>query len=240
MPSVTTQGIVLRHADYREHDKMLTLLSPALGRVDALCRGCKRPGSPLLAASEWFALGEYVLFAGKGKYTVVSCNLQESFYPLRTDYDRLKYATYLLSIAEAAAQPGERAVELFTLLARSLSRLCYGTRDEKAVSAAFLLHFAAISGYRPRLSHCVRCGRAVADDEIRLMDVASGGLLCPQCADGLTDAHPVTAAQVAWMRDVLRQGIDKTTLPDGDAPGLLLAHYVECRLEKKLRREHLF
>ena len=24
------------------------------------------------------------------------------------------------------------------------------------------------------------------------------------------------------------------------APGLLLAHYVECRLEKKLRREHLF
>ena len=112
--------------------------------------------------------------------------------------------------------------------------------DEKAVSAAFLLHFAAISGYRPRLSHCVRCGRAVADDEIRLMDVASGGLLCPQCADGLTDAHPVTAAQVAWMRDVLRQGIDKTALPDGDAPGLLLAHYVECRLEKKLRREHLF
>ena len=240
MPSVTTQGIVLRHADYREHDKMLTLLSPALGRVDALCRGCKRPGSPLLAASEWFALGEYVLFAGKGKYTVVSCNLQESFYPLRTDYDRLKYATYLLSIAEAAAQPGERAVELFTLLARSLSRLCYGTRDEKAVSAAFLLHFAAISGYRPRLSHCVRCGRAVADDEIRLMDVTGGGLLCPQCADGLTDAHPVTAAQVAWMRDVLRQGVDKTALPDGDAPGLLLAHYVECRLEKKLRREHLF
>ena len=42
------------------------------------------------------------------------------------------------------------------------------------------------------------------------------------------------------MRDVLRQGIDKTALPDGDAPGLLLAHYVECRLEKKLRREHLF
>ena len=50
----------------------------------------------------------------------------------------------------------------------------------------------------------------------------------------------MTAAQVAWMRDVLRQGIDKTALPDGDAPGLLLAHYVECRLEKKLRREHLF
>lgn len=117
MPNLTTQAIVLRHADYREHDRMLTLLSPSMGRVEALCRGCKRPQSPLLAASEWFALGEYVLFAGKGHMTVTSCNLTESFFPLRTDYDRLKHATYLLSVAEAAAQPGERAVELFTVVA---------------------------------------------------------------------------------------------------------------------------
>ena len=240
MPSVTTQGIVLRHADYREHDRMLTLLSPSLGRVEALCRGCKRPQSPLLAASEWFALGEYVLYTGKGHMTVTSCNLTESFYPLRTDYDRLKYATYLLSVAEAAAQPGERAVELFTLLARSLSRLAYGPRDKAAVAAAFLLHFAAISGYRPRLSHCVRCGRRVEDQEIRWMDTENGGLLCPGCADSLAAAQAVSPAQVHWMRDILSRGIDQTALPDADAPGALLAGYVEERLEKKIRREGLF
>lgn len=136
MSAITTQAIVLRHADYREHDRMLTLLSPSMGRVEALSRGCKRPQSPLLAASEWFALGEYVLYAGKGRMTVTSCSLTDSFFPLRTDYDRLRYATYLLSIAEAAAQPGERAVELFTLLARSLMRLAYGNQDIRAVTAA--------------------------------------------------------------------------------------------------------
>ena len=46
MPNIKTLAIVLRHADYRENDRMLTLLSPALGRVDALCRGCKRPRVP--------------------------------------------------------------------------------------------------------------------------------------------------------------------------------------------------
>ena len=108
MPSIVTQAIVLRHADYREHDRMLTLLSPSMGRIEAVCRGCKRPQSPLLAASEWFALGEYVLYAGKGRMNVSSCNVTESFFPLRTDYERLKYATYILSVAEAAAQPGEK------------------------------------------------------------------------------------------------------------------------------------
>ena len=245
MPSITTQAIVLRHADYREHDRMLTLLSPSMGRVEALCRGCKRPQSPLLAASEWFALGEYVLFSGKGRMTVTSCNLTESFFSLRTDYDRLKYATYLLSVAEAAAQPGERAVELFTLLARSLSRLAYGGMDMKAVCAAFLLHFAAISGYRPRLSHCVHCGRELADSDIRLMDTESGGLICSSCAEKQTPAQheasqPVTPAQVLWMRDVLARGIDQTDRPAADAPAALLSLYVEEKIEKPLRHQGLW
>ena len=240
MPAITTQAIVLRHADYREHDRMLTLLSPSMGRVEALCRGCKRPQSPLLSASEWFALGEYVLFAGKGHMTVTSCNLTESFFPLRTDYDRLKHATYLLSVAEAAAQPGERAVELFTLLARSLSRLAYTDRDAQAISAAFLLHFSAISGYRPRLSHCVRCGREMKDEEIRLFDIENGGLLCEKCHISFNQAHPATPDQVKWMRDVLARGIDKTDQPPQNAPGPLLAAYVGERLEKSLGQEGLW
>ncbi len=240
MPSITTQAIVLRHADYREHDRMLTLLSPSLGRIEALCRGCKRPQSPLLSASEWFTLGEYVLFTGKSRMTVSSCHVTETFYPLRSDYDRLRLATYLLSVAEAAAQPNERAVELFTLLARSLSRLTYTDRDARAVAAAFLLHFSAISGYKPRLSHCVRCGKRIPDEQIRLMDVENGGLLCDACAQGVTTAQPLLPRQALWMRDVLQRGIDKTDLPDQDAPGPLLSAYVEARLEKKLRSAGLW
>lgn len=240
MPSLTTQGIVLRHADYREHDRMLTLLSPALGRVEALCRGCKRMGSPLLSASEWFALGEYVLYTGKGRMTVTSCHVTETFYPLRTDYERLQYATYLIAIAEAAAQPGDRAVELFTLLARSLSRLAYGDRDMQAVTAAFLLHFSAVSGYRPRLSHCVKCGKRIPDADIRLMDTDSGGLVCASCAQQLTGLKAVTPEQVLWMREVLEKGIDKTALPDAWAPGPLLSLYVESRMEKPIRHKGLW
>ena len=240
MPSLVTQAIVLRHADYREHDRMLTLLSPSMGRLEAVCRGCKRPQSPLLAASEWFALGEYVLYAGKGRMNVSSCNVTESFFPLRTDYERLKYATYILSIAEAAAQPGDRAVELFTLLARSLSRLAYTDKDAQAVTAAFLLHFSAISGYKPRLSHCVNCGRRLEDDEIRLMDIEEGGLLCADCQDSLRPARPLSPDQARWMRDVLARGIDKTDLPASAAPGAVLGEYVETRIEKPLRHEGLW
>ena len=43
MGQITTNAIVLRRVDYRENDRMLTLFSPTLGRIDALCRGCRLP-----------------------------------------------------------------------------------------------------------------------------------------------------------------------------------------------------
>ncbi len=234
MPTLKTLAIVLRYADYRENDRMLTLLSPTLGRVDALCRGCRKPKSPLLAASEWFAEGEYVLYSASGRVTVTSCQLSDSFYPLRQDYDLLKYASYILSIAETVARPGEEALGLFTLLARSLSRLAYKSMDPRAVTSAFLLLLAALEGYRPRLRHCVRCGEPVSAEAALRMDIDSGGLVCSKCASSLPEKlYPVRPAQVAWMQDVLAEGIEKTARPPADAPLPLLAEYVERRLEKR-------
>ena len=36
MVQITSNAIVLRRADYRENDRMLTLYSPTQGRIDAL------------------------------------------------------------------------------------------------------------------------------------------------------------------------------------------------------------
>lgn len=240
MPHITCPAIVLRHADYREHDRMLTLFSPTLGRLEALCRGCKKIGSPLLNCSEFFAFGEYVLYTGKGRMTVVSCNLTESFYPLRSDWEKLKYATYLLAVCEAMVQPNEQNMHLFTLLVRSLSRLCYQEKNPRAVTAAFLLHAASIAGYRPRLSHCVKCGMRMEDAQIRHFDPEDGGLICPQCSEMTERLISLSPREAIWMREVLVLGIDKTMLPAEDAPTALLSAFLEERLEKPIRHKGLF
>ena len=104
MGQITTNAIVLRRADYRENDRMLTLFSPTLGRIDALCRGCRRQKSPLMAASELFCSGEYVLYQARERTTVISCQIADSYYPLRADYERLSHGVYALELC-GAAQP---------------------------------------------------------------------------------------------------------------------------------------
>ena len=105
MGQITTNAIVLRRADYRENDRMLTLFSPTLGRIDALCRGCRRQKSPLMAASELFCSGEYVLYQARERTTVISCQIADSYYPLRADYERLSHGVYALELCGAAVQP---------------------------------------------------------------------------------------------------------------------------------------
>lgn len=224
-------AIVLRYANYRDNDRMLTLLSPTRGRMEALSRGCRKPRSSLLNASELFALGEYEVYERGNHLTVISATLTETFYPLRQDFDRLACGTYLLGLAEAAAQPGEPAQELFMLLLHTLSRLTFTDQPWKPLLAGFLLHYAACEGYKPRLMHCVHCEKPLTPEEQVYFDLAEGGLCCHECHQpGQT---PVAAAQAQWMRQMLHTGsAGWVNTPDCYCPFTLLRAYVESRLDR--------
>ena len=234
MRQTENTAIVLRYANYRDHDRMLTLLSPTRGRMEVLSRGCRRPRSPLLNASELFALGDFQVSIKQERATLVSANLLETFYPLRADFDRLAVGVYLLNLAEAAAQPGQNCQELFLLLLHTLSRLTFSDQEWKPLLAGFLLHYAAAGGYKPRLMHCVTCGRRMTPQERAWFDLGEGGLSCEGCH--ARQAVPLAPEQVRWMRRSLMGGAS-TWVNDEEAyaPYVLLRDFVERRLERPLR-----
>ncbi len=233
MPYLNSQALVLHRADYRENDRMLTLFSPDLGRVDALCRGCRKPKSPLMSASELFTMGEYVLFENKGKKTVQSCAVIESFYPLRLDYERLKHANLMSSACLKAIQPEEPMGHLYILLARSLKRLAYEDTPAEAVSAAFLLHFVTINGFKPRLNHCTSCGKVMGEEGGYLL-VEEDGICCLACGKAAPKRSFMPYTQLSWLRQVLTLGIDKAGELPVQVPLRLLKQYTEAKLESGL------
>ncbi len=233
MPSQTLQGVVLRYANYREHDRMLTLLTPDRGRVDVLSRGCRRPKSALMVGSELFVHGEYVVFESRDRFTLTSCAPQDTFYPLRLDAYRLTCATYLLSLAGAAAQPEQPAEGLFALLLEGLYRLAYGDDPTLTAVNAFLLLYAAEVGYRPRLNHCVRCGKPLPPGKGARLDAEAGGLCCDACA--APGQYALTGDQAAWMKAVLAGGFAAASGEADTALFEALRFYVESRLECRIK-----
>ena len=255
MKQTENTAIVLRFANYRDNDRMLTLLSPTRGRLDVMLRNCRKPKSQFLNAGELFALGDYLLYESGGHATVTSVNLIETFYPLRGDYDRLTCGVYLLNLVEAVAEPEQEQQELFMLLLHTLSRLTFSDQEWKPLLAGFLLHFSACQGFKPRLNHCVFCGRSLAPDEPVSFDIAEGGLVCPSCKMGrgdgpsvpflkrgtspsgsLSPQTPLSTAQVRWLRMALASGSASwVNTPEAYAPFSVLRPFVESRLGRRIK-----
>ena len=240
MAQLTTNAIVLRRADYRENDRMLTLFSPTHGRIDALARGCRRQKSPLMAASEVFCAGEYVLYAAGERMTVVSCAVQDTFYPLRSDFDRLAHGMYALELCAAAVQPEQENERLFLLLLRSLAHLAYSDIAPRRVSAVFLMGLVSLMGFRPQVGRCAVCGAPVTarqegDAPVAAFSPERGGVLCTACGAG--EPCRISAGELSSLQAIMRRGI-KTLEEDAELSDSLfdaLRRMAETRMDAPIR-----
>lgn len=179
MPVLTTPGLVLRRADYSDYDRMVTIFSPEMGRVDAIARGCRRPKSPLVNAVEPFTSGEFQLYQHKERFSLEQCQISDSYFELRSDYDRLRHGVYWLRLLDTAILPDTPAPELFITTLRALAHLNYGELPAELVTLAFEAHFMRLMGLSPRMDACMLCGRPV-DGDARF-DPDLGGAVCLSC-----------------------------------------------------------
>ena len=238
MARIRTDGIVLRYVNFAENDRILTVLSPTMGLLTVSARGCRKASSRMLPASELFSTGEFLLYEKEGRYTLTSFSLQESFYPLRSDFVRLSHGVYWLSLCEAAAQPGEDCTRLFKMLLLSLAVLSYGDLPPRPLTGVFLMQFCSLMGIAPSLERCARCG-CTPQEPLRF-DAESGGVCCGKCAPA---SFLLTPQAYAWLLEAQQKGAyvlaGKRPLPRQDAGAeesafrAMRAH-VERRIEKTI------
>lgn len=241
MAQITTNAIVVRRADYRENDRMITLFSPTMGRIDALCRGCRRQKSPLMAASELFCAGEYVLYQTSERATVVSCQVSDTYYALRSDYERLSHGMYMLELCAAAIQPAQENERLFMLLLRSLAHLCYGDMPARRVTAVFLMGLSSLLGFRPQVGRCAKCSTPILQNRvgdhviIGSFSPEQGGVLCPGCSAG--ERCRLREFDVVYLQSIMKKGL-RSLEEEGECPDALfeaLRLLAEGRIDTPIR-----
>lgn len=234
MGVIVTPAIVLRYSDYRDHDRMLTLLTPNYGTIDVISRGCKRPKSSLLSGSELFVSGEYTIYAGNERNTLTSFVLDDNFYPLRLDNYILTCATYMASLCAVSVPVGESANDIYALLLKGLYYLSYDHDcNPLSTTTAFLLHLADKLGYRPRLTTCVHCLTKLNLDGSAAFDITAGGLCCPECTSIST--YRISHNEIVWISQSLRYGFSSQHDKSAERLFDILRRYIESRLDATIK-----
>lgn len=88
-----TIGIVLKRTNYGEADRIVTILTKDLGKVQVMAKGVRRERSKLAGGIEPFSVSEIGLVKGRGDIdTLTSARLQKHYGNIVASIDKLELA----------------------------------------------------------------------------------------------------------------------------------------------------
>ena len=196
---INTSGLILRETNYRDSDKMLTILTKDRGKISASCSGARSRRSSMRAGTQLFAYAELALYESRGRYSVNEAEPIELFMGIRGDISRLSLASYMAELLEALADEDEPDPALLTTGLNCLYALSVGKKPEKQIKAAFELRAAAYAGFMPELLACAVCGDTEPDEPA--LDINGGTLVCSGCFAG--ERAKLSGESLLAMRYVL-------------------------------------
>lgn len=177
------EALVLRHVDYSEADRIVSLLTAEFGVQKGFAKAARKSRKRFGAALEPFSQVIVHWRSGRGQlWSLQEMELLNSRTGLRTDLKRLTLASYAVELVEQLVEEGQPHLQIYELICAFLDFL---EQDGDLDTARLLLElrFIYLLGYFPHLLHCSECLKIFADEAVRF-DAARGGSLCLQCAAG--------------------------------------------------------
>lgn len=236
-----TEGIVLRGLDLGEADRVLTILTPRLGKLRVVAKGVRRPRSRLGGGLEPLSDVQLVLAVGRTFDVVTQVSLTDPHLGLRNDLRATAAAWYLAELADRFCEERADSHAAFVLLAQGLTALDVPgelvARD--VVARWYELHLLEAMGFRPELVRCLECGAEI-DQNGNRFSPAAGGVLCPRCAHAAHGARPIDGDALKVMRHLQRSELSsvlRLRVPPAAAREVerLLHATVSAILERELR-----
>jgi len=233
-----TEAIILRRSDFGEADRLLTFFTPHWGKLRAVAKGARKPGSRKSGHLELFSHTRLLLARGRNLDIVTQAETVEPFLALRKDLLRTTYAYYAAELVDGFVGDQDENQPVFELLLAVFKWL--GQADDLALVARFFeLRLLALVGYQPQFFQCVSCQTQV-EPTINFFYPGEGGVLCPRCGEGRAEAMPLSLNALKVLRFLQTRDYDtvrllRVRLPLHAELEAIMSHYITYTLERNLK-----
>ncbi|MCL5037016.1 MAG: DNA repair protein RecO [Chloroflexi bacterium] len=209
MPALyKAEGIILRTRPLGEFDKIITLLSPDIGRIHAVARGSRRLKSSFMGKLEPSTRIRGLVARGKNLDILTQVQVIEFFPHIRRDLKSLFASAYLLELFEAFTPFQENSASQYNLLRKGLAAIQRGV-DPEIVCRGCEIKLIWVSGYQPELGHCVVCEGSVETSEN--FSSRLGGAVCDMCSIREKNMEHFTAGARSLYNRFLKAGSGSMT-----------------------------
>lgn len=228
---------MLRRMDLGEADRLLTLFTPDEGKVRAIAKGVRRPGSRKSGHLEPFARTRLLLARGRNLDIITQAEAIDLYPGLRGDLERLGAAAYVVELLDRfTVQEGDSRAP-YDLLIGALEQLEAGAALAP-LCRYYELRLLDIVGYRPELFYCVECESEIQAED-QFFSSGQGGVLCPRCGQGHREASRIGLPALKVLRHYQRSEYPAAVAPSVRAEvhaelENLMEAYLTYLLERRL------
>ncbi len=203
-----TEGVVLRHTDWGEADRILVLFTKEGGKQRAIAKGIRRLHSRKSGHLEPFTRVALILAKGRDLWIVTQAEALDLFSELGNDLIRTAHAAFVIELVDRfIPEDGENQV-LYKLIVETLSRL-----EKEDILFHPLLYYEMrlldLLGFRLQLFNCVNCQSEITAQD-QFVSFLDGGILCPNCGHGRSTAVPISMQALKYLRHFQRSSYKDT------------------------------
>ncbi|MEA5079028.1 MAG: DNA repair protein RecO [Anaerolineaceae bacterium] len=235
--SIKVDAVILRHSDYGEADRLLTLFTREAGKLRAIAKGVRKMQSRKAGHLEPFTQVTLMLAQGHDLWIVTQAEATELFQPLRENLTLIGYAGYVVELLDRFTYEEGQNWQLYQLLVETLGRLA-SEPDPFVPIHYYEMRMLDLMGFRPMLFECASCGKAIQPED-QYFSAERGGVLCPDCGLQVNVVRPISMDALRYLRHFQRSSYNdaKRANPGQDTRDeveAILNYYLTYLLERNL------
>lgn len=139
-------GIVIGETNYKEYDKLLTILTRERGKIKVYAFNVRRPNSKSIGKVRLFTFGEFELIEENEYYNLNNISLKDSFDDLSKDYNNACYASYFIELADYFGFENLESEKICDLIYYTFKALVRGQVDAKLIRRIYELKMMEFEG----------------------------------------------------------------------------------------------
>jgi DNA repair protein RecO (recombination protein O) len=125
-----TEAIIIKKTKLGEADRILTLYTPHLGKIQAKAKGIRRPRSKLAGHLELLTYSLVSLARGRTLDVIIGSQTINSFLPLKSDLWLTSCALYVTELINQFTADHIENHPLFQLLLETMEQLCQANNKQ--------------------------------------------------------------------------------------------------------------
>lgn len=201
--SFRASAVVLRHGDWGEADRLLTLYTREQGMVRALAKGVRKMTSRKGGHLQPFTYVTLQLAKGRDLLIVTQVETVNAFLTLHDNLEKTSYAAYIVELLLRFSYEEEGGnPTIFRLLTETLDRL-EKEEDSWLAIRYYEMRLLDAVGFRPQLFACANCGREILPED-QFFSFTSGGVICSRCGEGLPGLMKISIEALKYLRHFQR------------------------------------